>query len=168
MVCSEGRPCLRMPVRHLLHHLGLPKPQINRNNISSSNKERETVMAEAQTEPTEVVRRQLDAYNAKDIEAFMSCWAEDAQFFAFPSDLLAEGAQQIRDRHVVRFREPDLFGKLIHRMNVGNLVVDREVVTRNFPEGLGRVDVMAIYEVADDKIAKAWFKTGMPVLDKAS
>jgi len=125
-------------------------------------------MAEAQTDPTEVVRRQLDAYNAKDIEAFMSCWAEDAQFFAFPSDLLAEGAQQIRDRHVVRFREPDLFGKLIHRMNVGNLVVDREVVTRNFPEGLGRVDVMAIYEVADGKIAKAWFKTGMPMLDKAS
>ena len=125
-------------------------------------------MAEAQTDPTEVVRRQLDAYNAKDIEAFMSCWAEDAQFLAFPSDLLAEGAQQIRDRHVVRFREPDLFGKLIHRMNVGNLVVDREVVTRNFPEGSGRVDVMAIYEVADGKIAKAWFKTGTPVLDKAS
>ena len=47
-------------------------------------------------------------------------------------------------------------------------MVDREVVTRNFPEGLGRVDVMAIYEVADGKIAKAWFKTGMPVLDKAS
>ena len=68
----------------------------------------------------------------------------------------------------MRFREPDLFGKLIHRMNVGNLVVDREVVTRNFPEGLGRVDVMAIYEVADGKIAKAWFKTGMPVLDKPS
>jgi hypothetical protein len=125
-------------------------------------------MAEAQTDPTEVVRRQLDAYNAKDIEAFMSCWAEDAQFFAFPSDLLAEGTQQIRDRHVVRFREPDLFGKLIHRMSVGNLVVDREVVTRNFPEGLGRLDVMAIYEVADGKIAKAWFKTGMPMLDMAS
>ena len=115
MVCSEGRPCLRLPVRHLPHHLGLPKPQINRNNISSSNKERETVVAEAQTDPTEVVRRQLDAYNAKDIEAFMSCWAEDAQFFAFPSDLLAEGAQQIRDRHVVRFREPEPGRPLGHR-----------------------------------------------------
>ena len=59
-------------------------------------------------------------------------------------------------------------GSSSSRMNVGNLVVDREIVTRNFPEGLGRVDVMAIYEVADGKIAKAWFKTGMPVLDKAS
>ena len=125
-------------------------------------------MAEAQIDPTEVVKKQLDAYNAKDIEAFMSCWAEDAQYFAFPSERLAEGAQQIRERHEARFQEPDLFGKLIHRMNVGNLVIDREVVTRNFPEGVGHVDVIAIYEVSDGRIAKAWFKMGTPVLDKAS
>ena len=125
-------------------------------------------MAEAQTDPTEVVRRQLDAYNAKDIETFMSCWAEDAQYFAFPSDLLAEGAQQIRERHEARFQEPDLFGKLIHRMNVGNLVIDREIVTRTLPEGVGHVDVIAIYEVSGGRVIKAWFKMGTPVLDKAS
>ncbi|WP_268995441.1 hypothetical protein [Microvirga roseola] len=34
-----------------------------------------------------------------------------------------------------------------------------------FPEGQGRVDVIAIYEVEDGRIAKAWFKTGAPVLD---
>jgi hypothetical protein len=121
-----------------------------------------------QIEPTEVVRKQLEAYNAKDIDAFMSFWAEDAQFFAFPSDLLAQGAEQIRERHLVRFKEPNLFGQLISRMNVGNLVVDREVVTRTFPEGPGRVDVIAIYEVDGEKITKAWFKVGTPVLDRAS
>jgi hypothetical protein len=121
-----------------------------------------------QIEPTEVVRKQLEAYNAKDIDAFMSFWAEDAQFIAFPSELLAQGAEQIRERHVVRFKEPNLFGQLISRMNVGNLVIDREVVTRTFPEGPGRVDVIAIYEVEGEKITKAWFKTGTPVLDRAS
>jgi len=125
-------------------------------------------MIEAQIDPTEVVKRQLDAYNAKDIDAFMSCWAEDAQYFAFPSDLLAEGKQPIRERHVARFREPDLYGQLVSRMNVGDLVVDQEIVTRNFPEGRGRVDVIAIYEVADGRIAKAWFKMGKPVFDRAS
>ena len=64
--------------------------------------------------------------------------------------------------------EPNLFGQLISRMNVGNLVVDREVVTRTFPEGPGRVDVIAIYEVDGEKITKAWFKVGPPVLDRAS
>jgi len=53
-------------------------------------------------------------------------------------------------------------------MNVGNLVIDREVVTRSFPEGPGRVDVIAIYEVEGEKITKAWFKVGTPVLDRAS
>ncbi|WP_246728527.1 hypothetical protein [Microvirga terricola] len=61
-------------------------------------------------DPSEIVQAQLDAYNARDIEAFMSYWAEDAQYFAFPSELLASGAAQIRERHIVRFTEPNLFG----------------------------------------------------------
>jgi hypothetical protein len=121
-----------------------------------------------QIEPAEIVRRQLEAYNATDIDAFMSHWAEDAQFFAFPSELLAQGAEQIRERHVARFKEPNLCAQLISRMNVGNLVIDREVVTRTFPEGPGRLDVIGIYEVEGEKITKAWFKTGEPVLDRVS
>lgn len=113
-----------------------------------------------------VVARQLDAYNARDIDAFMATWHDDAEYFAHPDQLLARGAEAIRDRHVARFKEPDLHGKLTVRMSVANLVVDREVVIRNFPEGRGSVDVIAIYEIADDKIARAWFKQGTPALDK--
>lgn len=118
------------------------------------------------SDPCHVVRRQLEAYNARDIDAFMSCWSDDAQYYAFPSELLANGFAQIRDRHVARFKEPNLFGQLITRMSVGNIVIDQEVVTRTFPEGPGRVDVIAIYEVEGEKIAKAWFKMGTPVLDR--
>jgi hypothetical protein len=112
-----------------------------------------------------IVQRQLDAYNARDIDAFMAMWASDAQYFEHPSKLLASGAAEIRARHIVRFKEPNLFGRLIKRMVVGNKVVDQEVVTRTFPEGTGRIDVIAIYEVQDDKIANAWFILGSPVLD---
>ncbi|MFX7792940.1 nuclear transport factor 2 family protein, partial [Acinetobacter baumannii] len=84
----------------------------------------------------------LGAYNARDIEAFMAFWHDDAQVFAHPATLLAEGADAIRARHVARFQEPDLFGRLVSRMSVGTMVVDREVVTRNFPEGRGQVDVI--------------------------
>ena len=110
--------------------------------------------------PEAVVARQLAAYNARDIEAFMACWREDAQVFEHPSTLLADGAAAIRARHVARFQEPDLFGRLVARMSTGTMVVDREVVTRNFPEGRGEIDVIAIYEVDGDRIAKAWFKMG--------
>jgi hypothetical protein len=117
--------------------------------------------------PAEIVERQLDAYNARDIDAFMACWADDAQFLAFPDTLLAKGAEQIRERHVARFQEPNLYGKLIARMSVGSMVVDHEVVTRTFPEGTGTVEVIAIYEVEDGLIRKAWFKMGAPAFDKA-
>ncbi|SNR88488.1 MULTISPECIES: GNAT family N-acetyltransferase [unclassified Azospirillum] len=106
------------------------------------------------------VARQLDAYNAKDIERFMEPWAVDCRYYAFPDTLLASGAAEIRARHVERFQEPDLFGRLISRTVVGNLVADHETVTRNFPEGKGEVDVLCLYEVAEGKIVKAWFKMG--------
>lgn len=108
------------------------------------------------------VQQQLDAYNARDIERFMQWWADDCQYYAFPSTLLADGAAQIRERHVERFKESGLHGELIKRIVVGNVVADQEVVQRTFPEGRGEVDVMAIYEVEAGKIVRAWFKLGTP------
>jgi hypothetical protein len=90
----------------------------------------------------------------------MAFWADDAQYFEHPSKLLASGASEIRERHIIRFKEPDLHGRLIHRAAVGNKVVDHEIVTRTFPDGPGRIGVIAIYEVERGKIAKAWFIIG--------
>ena len=117
------------------------------------------------TKPEDVVQRQLDAYNARDIDAFTAMWADDAQYFEHPLTLLASGAAAIRERHVVRFTEPNLYGLLVKRMVVGNMVVDQERVTRTFPEGTGQMDVIAIYEVENDRIVKTWFKLGARTLD---
>lgn len=114
------------------------------------------------------VQMQLEAYNARDIDAFMQWWADDCQYYAFPSTLLAGSAAEIRERHLARFEEPDLFGRLITRMAVGNVVIDQETVIRNFPEGRGEVDVICIYEIENGKIAKAWFKLGTPRLHSAT
>ncbi|MCX2561128.1 nuclear transport factor 2 family protein [Acetobacter farinalis] len=106
------------------------------------------------------VQKQLEAYNARDIDAFMAWWAEDCQYYAFPSTVLASGAAEIRERHIQRFMEPDLFGELLSRFALDNIVVDHERVQRTFPEGPGEIDVLCIYEVQNGKIAKAWFKVG--------
>lgn len=111
-----------------------------------------------------VVQEQLDAYNARDIERFMRCWAPDCRYYAFPYTLLAEGREQVRARHAERFREPDLHGLLLQRMTLGSMVVDHERVVRNFPDGRGEVEVMAIYEVEAGRIARAWFRLGEPHL----
>lgn len=114
--------------------------------------------------PQEIVQGQLDAYNARDIEAFMAFWADDAQMFEHPSKLLASGAPDIRARHILRFREANLHGKLVKRIVQGNRIIDQELVTRTFPEGPGTVEVIAIYDIENEKIANVWFIFGATVL----
>jgi hypothetical protein len=118
------------------------------------------------TDTEQAVQGQLEAYNARDIDTFMTFWADDAEYLVHPSTLLAKGLDEIRERHIVRFQEPNLFGKLISRTVVGNMVVDIEAVSRTFPEGPGKLDAVCIYEVNEGKIAKAWFIIGNQVLDK--
>ena len=106
------------------------------------------------------VQMQLEAYNARDIDAFMPWWAEDCEYYAFPTTLLAQGAAAIRERHAERFDDPNLHGELLTRIVVGNMVVDHETVQRTFDDGRGEVDVICIYEVEEGKIRRAWFKMG--------
>lgn len=122
-------------------------------------------MDSSSSDPEAVVQRQLDAYNARDVDAMMMTYAEDAQQFEHPDKLLASGAVQLRERFAARFQEPNLHAKLIQRMVMGNVVIDRETVTRTFPEGAGTVELVAIYEVQDGRIAKAWFIFGARKLD---
>ena len=117
------------------------------------------------TDPVTIVQRQLDAYNAHDVEALMAIYSDDVQHFEFPSTLVASGAAQVRERLSVRLQEPDLHARLVSRMAMGNLVIDHEVITQNFPEPeagsrIGTVELIAMYEVQGERIARAWFRFG--------
>ncbi|NNG25284.1 nuclear transport factor 2 family protein [Telluria aromaticivorans] len=112
------------------------------------------------TSPLAVVQAQLDAYNAKDLDALMRTYAPDAQQFALHGGLLAQGIDAIRPRYQERFGEPDLHARLLTRSVIGNFVTDLEIVTRNFPEGLGTVEMLCVYEVVDGHIVRASFATG--------
>jgi hypothetical protein len=57
------------------------------------------------SDPAAVVQRQLDAYNARDVDALLATYAEDAQMFEHPSKLLATGAVALRERFVARFHK---------------------------------------------------------------
>ena len=113
-------------------------------------------------DPTTVVQRQLDAYNAHDLDALMAICSYDVQHFEFPSTLVARGAAQVRERLSVRLQEPDLHARLVNRIAMGNLVIDQEVITRHFPEpeGIGMIELIAMYEVQGERIVRAWFRFG--------
>src|SRR5215213_8925703 len=110
--------------------------------------------------PESVVQRQLDAYNVRDVDALMATYTDDAQQFEYPATLLSSGAAQLRERITARFREPNLHARLIRRIVMGQVVIDHEEVSRTFPEGTGRIELVAIYEVRDGKIVTARFIFG--------
>lgn len=116
--------------------------------------------------PEAIVQRQLDAYNAKDLEAWLATYAADAQQFELHKGLLASGHAELRSRIAARFTEPDLKATLLSRVVMGNIVVDQERITRTFPEGRGTVEMLCIYEVIDGAIRKATFALGNKVLDQ--
>lgn len=47
-------------------------------------------------------------------------------------------------------------------------VVDSELITRNFAEGLGTLEMLCVYEVANSRIQRTSFATGEKRLGPAS
>ncbi len=117
------------------------------------------------SDPTAVVQRQLAAYNARDIDAFLATYAADARLFEHPATLLAAGTAQLRERYSARFREPNLHATVAGRLVMGNIVIDHEKIARTFPEGPGTSEAVVVYEVQAGRIAKAWLISGAKTLD---
>lgn len=105
-----------------------------------------------------VIQRQLEAYNARNLDAWLATYRDDAQQFLLHGSLLACGHEQIRKRMEDRFKDPALHARLLSRTVMDNLVVDHEIVTRSGDHGLlVTVEMICVYEVHEGRIAKASF-----------
>jgi uncharacterized protein (TIGR02246 family) len=106
--------------------------------------------------PTAVVQRQLDAYNARDIEAFVATFADDAELFELGQPTpTTVGKAAIRARYQALFdASPQLHSVVVNRTALGQVVVDLEQITgRNgSPEVM---ELMMIFEVRGGLICRA-------------
>jgi len=103
-----------------------------------------------------LAQAQLDAYNNRDIDAFMEPYSDDVKIFQFPETLLYEGKEKMRDNYARYFgMTPDLHCHLVNRMVMGNTVIDQEEVTR--VHGEEPTKAIAIYKIRDEKIAEVYF-----------
>jgi uncharacterized protein (TIGR02246 family) len=85
----------------------------------------------------DVVQAQVNAYNAQDLEGFLSCYAEDAAVVkAGGGEVLLAGKAALRERYGGIFRRfPANRAHIAERRTEGDRVVlDREVVTGRAPE----------------------------------
>jgi hypothetical protein len=102
-----------------------------------------------------IVQRQLEAYNRRDLDAFLDCYADDACLWRSPCTLMQRGRDEMRERYRRRFDgAPALHATIVGRIVFDRFVVDHEQVT-GAPEGT--LESVVTYEVVDGRIANAWF-----------
>ena len=106
--------------------------------------------------PVDMAQRQLDAYNAHDLEAFVACYHPDVEIRDFPGgELRMQGREAMRERYGPMFRRPSLHAVLVQRTALASVVIDEERVTGIQDDR--EVRAVAIYEVAGDLIRRVWF-----------
>ena len=105
--------------------------------------------------PRDIAQLQLIAYNNKDLDAFCALFDDQAELIDLPSSqVIAQGMDEIREMYAKRFSEPNLSCTVHAHSDIGNFAIDRETVygIADHP-----VDVVAMYEVINDKIQRVFF-----------
>jgi imidazolonepropionase-like amidohydrolase len=106
--------------------------------------------------PEILAQRQLNGYNAGDIDAFMEPYSEDVEIYNFPDELRSKGKDKMLPGYQRMFENnPYLHCELLDRMVYGNTVIDKERITGI--EGRDAFEALAIYKIENNKIAKVYF-----------
>lgn len=110
-------------------------------------------------DPAAFAQRQLDAYNARDLDRFVREYTEDVIVYRLPAvEPILVGRQALAEHYRKnRFNLPGLHAELVNRMVFGNKVIDQERVTGVADTPL---EVAAIYEVSEEGIRAVWFVSG--------
>ncbi|MHC4778213.1 MAG: nuclear transport factor 2 family protein [Planctomycetota bacterium] len=105
----------------------------------------------------QVVQEQVDAYNARDVKAFLKTYHPEAGLFNHPEgETVAVGREAMDRIYAKMFGElTELHVDITDRIVHGKFVIDREAV-RGLP-GKEVQHAVAIYEVEGDTIQNVWF-----------
>ncbi|GLH74174.1 hypothetical protein GETHLI_26760 [Geothrix limicola] len=110
----------------------------------------------ADAPPETLVQKQVDAYNAHNLNAFVACYGEGIEFRTMDGKVGPEkGLAALRKGYGDLFaRFPELKVKVLNRICQGAFVIDQDLA-----EGMGPapVTITAIYEIAGGKIIHVWF-----------
>jgi len=106
--------------------------------------------------PADAVQRQLDAYNDRDLARFVAEYSDTVRVFRPPAiEPAISGKAALADYYTAnRFNLPNLHADLLHRIVLGDRVIDHERIhgVRDEP-----FEVAAVYRVVEGKIEEAWF-----------
>lgn len=106
--------------------------------------------------PEILAQQQLNAYNARNIDAFLEPYSDSVRIYGFPNTPVLQGKEAMRKQYSGMFeRTKDLHCQVVNRIVQGDTVIDHESVT-----WLGSKEPMkaiAIYKIKNGKIAEVYF-----------
>ncbi len=103
-----------------------------------------------------IAQKQLDAYNAQDLDKYVSYFTEDCIVSGLNGVPTETSRAAIRARYAKAFETfPENKAELKSRIAVGNTVVDHELVIRK--SGGEQFEIIAIYSFRDGLIARVDF-----------
>jgi hypothetical protein len=103
----------------------------------------------------QVVQSNLEAYNTRDLEQFMSWFSEDVELYSFSEmKLVASGKPAIEKFYKELFEaSPELHSTILKRIVFDKKVIDHEsIIGRKGSKDI--LEIVMIYEVKDGKIFK--------------
>jgi hypothetical protein len=105
-------------------------------------------------DPVQIVQGQVAAFNARDIERFVSFYSQDALVEDGQRNPLAQGHEALRALYGQLFAQsPDLHVEIPQRIHVGSYVIDEEELRGfNFEGFPSEVHAAVVYRVEGDKI----------------
>ncbi|MFN3754849.1 amidohydrolase family protein [Flavobacterium sp.] len=104
--------------------------------------------------PEALAQRQLNAYNVRNIEAFLEPYADDVEIYNYPNELQSKGKEMMRQGYAAMFQSvTNLHCELKERIVQGNIVIDKERV--QFGDKF--IEAVAIYHIENGKIKKVYF-----------
>jgi len=114
-----------------------------------------TLSLSAQMTPEEVVQKQLETYNNRDIDGFMSVIDQNVTIHDFDSgETTLEGFENCKKVYASLFEtSPKLHSKILTRTVFDNKVIDHEYITGRKGSSTP-IELVLIYEVNNEKITK--------------
>lgn len=100
------------------------------------------------------VQGQLDSYNARDLEGFLSWYSEDIVGIDLDTDaIIFSGKIEMKRRYGKRFENIYLHCELKNRMVLHRTVIDYERIIWN--EHKDTYDAIAIYDIGENGLIQA-------------
>lgn len=109
---------------------------------------------EGMMDETQVIQDQVDAFNARDLERFLSFYHPDVVVEDGAGNVMMQGHDGLRGFYGSLFeRSPELHVDVLQRIHIGSRVIDEEHATGAKAEGFpSELHAAVVYRVADGKI----------------